>query len=181
MQKKLLTRIYIAGQQVPCFLKMEQNCLSLFGNLFFLAFLLSVDCLCLTVPSSSELSKKGWSDKKRSRYRTTVPNITMPSAMYIVQPLKAPSSTSFHVKVKDIDFSGQHLIRLLNLMMKEQWGLWPGNPGNPSCLLFIIISVPIVSFSARENSKQECQERESLVLARESRHSRAPASQIVPR
>ena len=105
MRKKLLTRIYFAGQQVPCFLKMEQNCLSLFGNLFFLAFLLSVDCLCLTVPSSSELSKKGWSDKKRSRYRTTVPNITMPSAMYIVQPLKAPSSTSFHVKVIDIDFS----------------------------------------------------------------------------
>ena len=122
MRKKLLTRIHILGHPVPCFLKMEENWLFLFGNLFFLAFLLSVDCLCLTVSTSSELSKKGWSDKKRSRYCTTVPCITF----------KAPSSTSLHVKVKWIDkwihFAGHHVSSLLSLRINEHWGVWLGNP-----------------------------------------------------
>ena len=168
MRKKLLTRIHILGHPVPCFLKMEENWLFLFGNLFFLAFLLSVDCLCLTVSTSSELSKKGWSDKKRSRYCTTVPCITF----------KAPSSKrAYMLKWKKL--MNGYTLQVNMWAACWAWG-WTNIEGSDSvtlqqCLLsFICDDCSIVSFIFRDKSKKACLEEVSPVSARESRHARAP-------
>ena len=85
---------------------------------------------------------------------------------------------SFRTNLKEMDnwiqFAGQHLSRLPKLRMKERWGVWLGNPtAIPFIASDFIFS--IVFFPSREKSKKACEEEESLVPVRESRHARAPA------